>query len=79
MENLDKLLGRVVMRSFALLAFIGSVASIGFGVVVISTALVPGVLLVLLGIGFIWLGKKAWRDRSGLGEILSRDYNSDTK
>jgi cell division protein FtsX len=77
MKKLDNLLGIVVMRFWAVLALIASVASIGFGIIVIPTAIFPGILLIFLGIGFIWLGIRAWRDRSTFGEILNRDFHSD--
>jgi len=55
-------------------AFIASLPSIGFGLFIISTALIPGILLFLLGGFFIWAGVRAWKDNSPLGDILDRDY-----
>lgn len=79
MKNLDRLLGRFVLRLWAVVAFIASLASIGFGVAVISTAIFPGVLLLLLGVLLFWLGSRAWRDNGTLGEILDRDYEPASK
>jgi uncharacterized membrane protein YfbV (UPF0208 family) len=76
MKNIDRKLGRFVQRLLAVLAFAGCVASIVFGVIVIGTAVFPGILALLLGAFFFWLGRRAWRDNSALGEIFNRDYNS---
>ena len=73
-ENMDRKLGKLVQRFWAVIAFLASVASIGFGVVVIDLALFPGVILVLLGVLFFWLGTRAWRDTATLGELLNRDF-----
>lgn len=79
MKNFDELLGKFVLRLWAVVAFTASLASIGFGLAVISTAIFPGALLFLLGVLFFWLGSRAWRDNSTLGEILNRDYEVDSK
>jgi hypothetical protein len=76
MENIDRKIGRLVLRFWAVLALLASVASIGFGVVVIDSSLFPGIILVLLGILFFWLGTRAWRDTATLGELMNRDYQS---
>lgn len=75
-EKLDKVLGRILSRILAVAAFIASAASMGFGLIVVWSSLFPGLLLFLLGALFIWLGLRAWRDRSTLGELLNRDYQS---
>lgn len=74
MKNLDAVLGKFVLRLCAVVAFMAALASFGFGVVVVSTAPIPGILLFLLGIFFFWLGLRAWRDHATLGEILNREY-----
>lgn len=76
MKNLDRKLGKFVMKLWAVVAFIASLPSIGFGMYVISSALIPGILLILLGGFFIWAGVRAWRDDSPLGDILNRDFKS---
>ena len=78
-KNIDGLLGRFVLRLWAVVAFMASLVSIGFGVAVISTAIFPGVLLFLLGGLFFWLGSRAWRDNGTLGAILNRDYEPASK
>jgi heme A synthase len=74
MDDVDQRLGRLLLRLWAVLAFLGAAASIGFGAVVLVSAPIPGVLLLLLGVLFFWLGMRAWRDRATLGEVLNRDY-----
>ena len=74
MDGIDRKLGRLLLRLWAVVAFLGAVASIGFGAVVLMSAPIPGVLLFLLGVLFLWLGMRAWRDRATLGEVLNRDY-----
>ena len=78
-DKIDRTLGRIVQRFWAVLAFTASMASIVFGAIVFSTSLFAGILLILLGALFIWLGTRAWRDRATLGELLDRDYQSKTK
>ena len=74
MVNIDRKLGRLVQRFWAVLAFLASVASVVFGVVVIDSAVFPGIILVLLGMLFFWLATRAWRDTATLGELMNRDY-----
>lgn len=73
-RRVDQALGRLVLRFFAVLAFLGASASIVFGTVVLVNGYLPGILLLLLGLFFLWIGRRAWRDRATLGEVLSRDF-----
>jgi len=74
MKNLDHLLGRLVMRSFAVLAFLGAVAAVIFGAIVLVSGHIPGFLALLLGVLLLWLGLRAWRDDASLGDVLNRDF-----
>lgn len=78
-QRADRVLGRMVLRFWAVVAFVAATASVAFGAVVLRAAPVPGVILLLLGVLFLWLGVRAWRDRATLGEVLSRDYQPGTK
>jgi threonine/homoserine/homoserine lactone efflux protein len=78
-QRADRVLGRMVLRVWAVVAFVAAAASVGFGAVVLVAAPVPGVILLLLGALFLWLGVRAWRNRATLGEVLSRDYQPGTK
>jgi len=78
MRSIDQKLGRLWFRVWAVFAFFGATASIVFGLVVIFTAPIPGIFLLLLGGFFVWLGRRAWRDRSTLSEALNRDYQGET-
>jgi hypothetical protein len=73
-QRVDRHLGRLLLRLWAAVAFVAAAASVAFGAVVLPKAPIPGVLLLLLGALFLWLGARAWRDRATLGEVLSRDY-----
>jgi threonine/homoserine/homoserine lactone efflux protein len=33
-----------------------------------------GIVSLLLGAFFLWLGLRAWRDPATLGEVLNRDF-----
>ena len=74
MERLDRALGRLLLRTWAVVAFIAAVGSAAFGIVVLRDGQLPGVVLLLLGALFVWLGLRAWRDRATLGEALSRYF-----
>jgi hypothetical protein len=73
-QKADRVLGRLVLRAWAIVAFIGAVGSTAFGAAVLANGQIPGLLLLLLGAFFFWLGRRAWRDRAGLGELLNRDF-----
>ena len=70
----DRMLALFVMRFWAIVAFIASLPSIGSGLFIIPTALFPGMVLLLLGVFFIWAGIRAWKDNSTLGDVLNRDF-----
>lgn len=74
MRNIDRRLGRFYLRLWALVALFAAVASPVFGAVVLVVAPIPAILLFLLGVFFLWLGRRAWRDRATLSEVLNRDY-----
>jgi len=74
MGRVDQALGRLLLRSFAVLAFVGAAASTVFGGVVLANGHFPGILALLLGAFFLWLGLRAWNDRATLGEALNRDF-----
>ena len=74
MERLDRTLGRLLLRTWAVVAFVAAVGSAAFGIVVLRDGQLPGVVLLLLAALFGWLGVRAWRDRATLGEALSRDF-----
>ena len=74
MQTIDRALGRLLLRFWAVLAFLGATASIAFGAVVLVNGHIPGIVLLLLGVLFLWLGIRAWRDRATLGEALNRDF-----
>ena len=74
MERLDRALGRLLLRTWAVVAFFGALGSAAFGIVVLRDGQLPGVVLLLLATLFVWLGLRAWRDRATLGEALSRDF-----
>ena len=74
MERLDRTLGRLLLRTWAVVAFFAALGSAAFGMVVLRDGQLPGVVLLLLAALFAWLGLRAWRDRATLGEVLSRDF-----
>ena len=74
MERLDRTLGRLLLRTWAVVAFVAALASAAFGIVVLRDGQLPGVVLLLLAAFFAWLGLRAWHDRATLGEALSRDF-----
>jgi len=73
-DGIDRRLGRLVLRFWAVVAWLAGAASAIFGAVVLSAGHVPGVALLLLGAFFLWLGRRAWRDPATLGEVLNRDF-----
>ena len=74
MGRVDQALGRLLLRSFAVLAFLGAAASTVFGGVVLIKGHFPGILALLLGAFFLWLGLRAWNDRATFGKVLHRDF-----
>jgi hypothetical protein len=78
-RNLDGALGRFIMRSCAVVAFLAAVAAAVFGAVVLFNGHIIGVVIVSAGGLFLWLGLVASRDRSTLGEILNRDFGKARK
>lgn len=62
------------MRFWAVIALLAAAASTIFGAVVLKNGHLPGIALLLLGSLFFWLARRAWRDRSSLGEVLDRDF-----
>lgn len=74
-RNADRILGRLVLRFWAVVAFLAAAASALFGAIVMANGhAIPGVLVLALGALFLWLGRRAWRDRATLGDVLSRDF-----
>ena len=74
LQSVDRALGRLLLRSCAVLAFLGAAASTVFGAVVLINGHFPGILILLLATFFLWIGLRAWRDRATLGEVLNRDF-----
>jgi len=73
-RTVDGALGRLLLRCFAVIAFLGAAAAIVFGVVVLFSGQMVGVLALAAAAFFLWLGRVAWRDRATLGELMSRDF-----
>ncbi len=79
-QRADRILGRLVLRTVAVVAFLGAVGSAVFSVTVLADGhIFPGILALALAGLFLWLGRRAWRDRTGLGDLLNRDYESPKK
>jgi hypothetical protein len=78
-ERLDRALGRLLLRTWAVLAVLAAVGSAAFGIVVLRDGQLPGTILLLLATLFAWLGLRAWRDRATLGEALNRDFTPGQK
>jgi len=72
--RLDRALGRLLLRTWAVVAFVAALGSAAFGIVVLRDGQLPGIILPLLAAFFAWLGLRAWRDRATLGKVLSRDF-----
>ena len=70
----DRVLGRLVLRTWAIVAFVTAVVSTAFGATVLGSGHIPGLLMLVLGALFFWLGLRAWRDRAGFGALLNRDF-----
>jgi hypothetical protein len=73
-DRIDRALGRLVLRVWAVIAWLAAAASIAFGALVLGGGHLPGVALLLLGALFVWLGRRAWRDPATLGGVLNRDF-----
>jgi hypothetical protein len=73
-QRADRVLGRLVLRTWAIVAFIAAVVSTAFGAAVLRSGQIPGLLILGLGALFFWLGLRAWRDRAGLSAMLNRDF-----
>jgi hypothetical protein len=76
MPSVDQALGRLLLRSWAVLAFLGAAVCAVFGVIVLVNGHFIGIVSLLLGALFLWLGLRAWRDTATLGEVLNRDFNA---
>jgi len=74
LQGVDRVLGRLIMRSTAIVAFLAAMATAVFGAIVLFNGHFMGVVILALGALFFWFGRLAWRDRAGLGEILERDF-----
>ena len=74
MQRADRVLGRLVLRTWAIVAFIAAVVSAAFGAAVLRSGQIPGLLILVVGALFFWLGLRAWRDRAGCGAMLTRDF-----
>jgi hypothetical protein len=78
-DRADRLLGRLTLKAFAIIAFVGAVGAIIFGlIVVLAGHLIPGGLSLLLAMLLFWLGRRAWQDPSTLGQLLDRDFQPPT-
>jgi hypothetical protein len=73
-RTLDGALGRLLLRCWAVVAFLAAAAATVFATVVLFNGHIIGVAILSLGALFFWLGRMAWRDRATLGEVLNRDY-----
>ncbi|HEY9036771.1 MAG TPA: hypothetical protein VIM96_08695 [Pseudomonadales bacterium] len=80
LQSTDRLLGRFILRCCAVAAFLAAAATAVFGVMVLINGHFSGLLILSAAALFCWLGRLAWRDRAGLGDLLSRDFEpADTK
>ena len=79
LRAVDGALGRLLLRCCAVVAFLGAAAAIVFGVVVLFSGQMVGVLALAAAALFLWLGRLAWRDRATLGELVNRDFELATK
>lgn len=73
-QRVDSVLGRLLMRGVAIVAFLVAMAAGAFGSFVLLKGHYIGVVILSGGALFVWLGRLAWRDRACLGEILNRDF-----
>jgi hypothetical protein len=74
MKRADRVLGRFLFRFWAMLAFLGATVSTVFGTVVLVNGHLPGLLILLLGAFLLWIGLRAWGDRTTLADALNRDF-----
>ena len=70
LSRADQVLGRYILRFWAILAFHGAAASTVLGSVVLAKGHFPGLLMLLLGAFFLWIGLRAWKDCATLGDVL---------
>jgi Flp pilus assembly protein TadB len=74
-RDIDRTLGRLVLRFWAVVAFLGAAAATIFAaILLVNGQLIPAIVLLALGTLFLWLGRRAWRDRATLGDLLNRDF-----
>ena len=74
MRRVDRALGRLCLRFWAVVAFLAAAAATVFATVVLFNGHIIGVVILSAGVLFLWLGRLAWRDRATLGEVLNRDF-----
>ena len=72
--QVDIVLGRVVLRFCAVVAFLAAAGAAVFAAVVLFHGHLIGVVILSAGALFLWLGRIAWRDRATLGDVLNRDF-----
>jgi hypothetical protein len=73
-RSVDRALGRLFLRCWAVVAFLAAAAATVFAAVVLFNGHIIGVVILSAGALFLWLGLLAWRDRATLGEVLNRDF-----
>ena len=74
MRKLDGALDRLVLRFCAVIAFLCAAAAAVFGGIVLVNGHAIGVLILLTGVLFLWLGRLAWKDKATLSGVLNRDF-----
>ena len=74
MQSVDKKLGRLFLRCWAVVAFLAAAAASIFAAVVLFNGHLIGVVILSAGALFFWLGLMAWRDRATLADALNRDF-----
>jgi hypothetical protein len=75
MQSIDKILGRLLLRFCAVVAFLAAAAATVFAAVVLLNGHLIGVVILSAGALFLWLALLAWRDRATLAEVLNRDFD----
>ena len=78
-RRLDRALGRLFMRGWAVLALLAAVGASILGAVVLVDGHLIGLVILSAGTLFFWLGLRAWRDRATLGDLLNRDFERTEK
>jgi len=74
MLRVDRTLGRVFLRFWAVVSFLAAAAATAFAAVVLFNGHIIGAVILAAGALFLWLGLLAWRDQATLGEVLNRDF-----